>query len=439
MKKIQSVISNMTVLILLLMLGLGLVLLLSSCSQDSDSSSQPTPQALVSKSLPARLTPVAVKPVSTPRQVVESSPEPIGPEDIPAPTWTPVIILPEGTSPPYPTPWPMPTPTPVNPNESIIAALDVPVGGLAISPDDRTLAMAAALQFVPEQGGRVINQIWTLDLVSKKVEKLDAYGLAPVWSPDGQWILFQVRQDDLFEIEVIRKDGTDKKTLTSIARSDLLGYYWASSEQVGVIRPDGIDQVDLTGEVKGRVNLALPATTRSGNKPQVAEHPSGFVVVADGQKLLVFKYNGQTITIADMEGGRRQIARFFSIASDGKQLAYVVDDGETNSELWVTDLAGSNPVQLYRVKRGRIISLIWAPDNQAVVIGWRGTGTSLGFEQTLVLVEVKGIQPKPLGVDGVDREFVFSRNGEKLFYGRTYYADPRDEGETTLYQLKVQR
>ncbi|GIK43596.1 MAG: hypothetical protein BroJett011_74290 [Chloroflexota bacterium] len=309
---------------------------------------------------------------------------------------------------------------------------------MAISPNDQTLVIVAALKFLPEQSGNIVNQLWIVDLNSIKVEKLDVYGRHPIWSPDGQYILFEARSDDRVEIKIITKDGKDEKILTSLTWSDLLGYYWSTPGQIDVIKPDSIDRLDLTGKAMDRVSITLPAKSKSANnKPQVVGHSNGFVVVADGQNLLVVKYDGQTTTISDAKG--RQISSLFSLSPDGKQLAYVVDDGSTNDELWFTDLVGSSLSQLYRVERGHIVSLTWTPDNQAIIIGWKKTGTTLGDELTLLMLDVKNDQAIPLQVDNVDRGFVFSHSGDRLFYGRASYVNPTGEAQTTLYQLKVKR
>ena len=357
---------------------------------------------------------------------------------MPEPTWTPAVVHPVGTPPPLPSPPPTPTPTPINPKESVIAAFDVPVGGLAVSPDDKTLAVAAFLEFIPEQGGNIVNQIRLIDLISNKVTELDVYGRYPKWSPDSQHILFETRSGDQVEIKAIENDGQEEVSITSLAWRDLLDYYWVNSDQIGVIEPNGINQYDLTGQLTKQVNLSLPTEAKNAEvKPKVSAHPSGIVVVADGQDLQVVD-NEQTTRIIDREGQQRQITGF-SLSPDGQRLAYIVDDGMTNDELWITNVKGDNPSQIYHVERGHIRSLAWSPDNKVIVVGWRQTGTSLGDELTLHLLNVENGQAIPLQVDNVDRGFVFSNRGDKLLYGRAFYTDPMDDGKTTLYQLEIKQ
>lgn len=438
-EKIKNLSSNVMMLIILLLLGIGVFLFLSTYSQNNELTAQlsdvtSTIAPVVEKTTITPTIEVKLTPTSVPATKPAEPPK----DDTPEPTWTPDIIIPNVPPPTLPPPPPTPTATPVNPKESEIVAFDVPVGGLAVSPNDQTLAVVAALASSPEQGGNIITQLWTIDLSSNKVNKLDVHGRRPIWSPDSQHISFETRIDDRVEIRVIDKDGIDEKTLTSLPWGDLLGYYWFTPEQIDVIKPDGIDKLDLIGNSVDKLNVTLPAKSKYADiKPEVVGHPNGFVVVADGQNLLVMNNSGQITTLADAKG--RQISGPFDLSLDGKQVAYVVNDGSTNEELWFTDLVGNNPTQLYRVERGHIVSLTWTPDNQAIVIGWKETGTTLGDELVLLMLDIKDGQAIPLQVDNVDRGFVFSHSGDRLFYGRAFYADPTSEGRTTLYQLEVKQ
>ncbi|NJN94459.1 MAG: hypothetical protein HC875_10385 [Anaerolineales bacterium] len=434
MKKIKHLFSNTLTLILLLVLGVVLALFLSRRSENDHPVAQAT-QAEVTTA-PATEVKATPTPATTPTATLAPATQPAEPpkDDTPEPTWTPVIIFPVGTPPPLPSPPPTPTATPINPNESEVAAFDVPVGGPIVSPDDQALAVVAGLEFLPEQGGRFITQIWIIDLPTKQVEKLDASGVMPTWSPDGQRILFLVRRDDQFEIKITDRKGSSEETLVTIAEKDFLDYYWATSNQVDIVRPDGIQRTDLGRKSTEQViNLTVPAKTQGGTKPQVAEYPGKVIVVGDGRNLLIIQQDGQSVSIADIKG--RSIGEF-ALSVDGQKLTYIVNEGRSD-ELWSNNLIGKSPKMLYRIDGGHIHDLAWAPNGQAVVIGWRETGTSLGADLTLLWINVDNSQTIPLQVDGVERGFVFSHKGDRLFYSRTFYADPTDEGRTAFYQLEI--
>ncbi len=71
------------------------------------------------------------------------------------------------------------------------------------------------------------------------------------------------------------------------------------------------------------------------------------------------------------------------------------------------------------------------------MIGWRQTGTSLGVELALLWLDIDSGQATPLEVHGVDNNPIFNHDGKRLLYGRTQFPDPKDIGQTTIYQLEV--
>jgi len=433
MEKIKNLSGNLAMLALLLILGIGVMLFLSSRPQNNELAAQVTDTKLTSTPVVEEATPT---PTTEEKATLTPTSEPAEPEDDqPEPTWTPAIIEPEGTPPPLPSPPPTPTSTPINPKEKTIVAFDILAGGPVVSPDDQTLAIVAGLEILPEQGGRFLTQLWLVHLPNNQVEKLDAYGVFPAWSPDGDQISFMARQDDKFEITVINKDGSNKEVLTTVAEKDFLTYYWANPDQIDIVKPDGVYKVDLVRKRTEQVNLTVPDKTTGGTKPRVTGHPSEIIVVGEGRNLLVIRQNGQSTTITDEK--ERSIGEFV-LSANGQKLAYVVNEG-TSDELWTNNLTGSSPRMLYRIDRGHIHDLVWDPNNQAVVIGWRETGTSLSEDLTLLWINVNNGQITPLQVDGVDRDFVFSHKGDRLFYSRTFYADPTDNGKTTFYQLEIEQ
>jgi hypothetical protein len=124
MNRLQKVFNNSLTLLLLLVIGIGIVWFFSSRAEPE----QPVVQQ--PKATPP-LTPPGKKPTPTP--TVEQQPtqtptvetqvsatptlHPLPPpdDDAPGPTWTPGIVMCQGTPPPLPTPVPTPTPTAINP------------------------------------------------------------------------------------------------------------------------------------------------------------------------------------------------------------------------------------------------------------------------------------------------------------------------------------
>jgi hypothetical protein len=438
MKRIQSLFSNVFLLVLLLALAVGLVFLLSNPSQNDGRTNQPSVQASDSNSpLPTPTsaigketrTPVDEKATSTPTATSPTATSDL-PDDVLEPTWTPVIILPEGTSPPRPTPLPTPTATPPNPKESMIVALDAPVGDLVISPDGQMLAVSAKIE--SESKGIPVRQIWTIDLTSKQVQRLEAYGIDPLWSLDGQQILYRVRQGDQYEIKIVSKNGMDRN-LSRLSRKDFLNYHWFGSEQIEIIGIDGVHRVDLNGRTIDWRELSVFRSIKDLHLKQVAQSPDGTIVIGKGSSLLIIQKNGGMVEIVDE--AERWIDRF-SLSRDGQWLAYVVNEGP-NDEMWINDLNGSAPKMLYRIEMGHIRDVIWMPDSQTILFGWGETGTNV--PTTLTWLDIRSGQFRPVGVHGVDQNIVVNQKGDKMYYGRTISDDAGSTYKTTLYQLEIEK
>jgi hypothetical protein len=416
MKSFQLAIRNIFFLIVLVILAATTIWLVRN--------QQGTPLTATTSTISAR-----EEVVSASTRTPTPDAPPTLPTHIPEPTATPVIIL--GTHGEPPPPPPTPTPTPVNPKETMIVAFDTYVGRWDISPDDETLVVVGSAFNVE---GERSSQLWLIGLTSKKVTQLPAYGGTPVWSPDGRRILFRSRQNDEYKINVIDKDGTNQKTLIALGREELLDYYWENSTEVNIVKPNGVQRLDLTGNTVNQMNLVIPTKTSTGTKPQVVAYPNGMIMVNDGHNLLNIQQNDEIKTIADSTG--RSIDKFV-LSFDGEKLAYVINEGR-NDELWINEVDGDTSQMLYRIDGGHIYDLIWTPDGRVVVFGWRETGTSLNADLDLLRVDIHSGKVTPFQVDGVDIGFELNHRGNKLIYKRTNFSDPMDDGKTTFYQLEIE-
>jgi dipeptidyl aminopeptidase/acylaminoacyl peptidase len=422
MEKIKNFSGNVVTLTLLLIFGVWVFLFLSSRLQKNELATQAT----------------NVKPTSAPMAENPTPTSTFEPEEYrPEPTWTPAIILPEGTPLPLPSPPPAPTATPVNPDESEFISFDVPASLGAISPDGNTLAFN---RWQVETKGNPYNQVWLLDLASKQTTKLVEVGTVSTdqtWSSDGKKLAYQgFSSNGLEEVSIVGIDGKDAHSL--LKNEDLLGYYWIDPQQIGLIRTNSIERVDLTGRAIEKQMVKLPTghpgPTNYIPKPKAAGSAQGTVVVTEEGTLRIISSNGQEITI--QPESNEQIYEF-SLSPNGKQVAYMVSQG-VGTSLWISDLDGNNQQKLFeRVEenRGNIHHIAWSPNNQTIVVSWSEFGTSQ--DTFLVWIDIKSEQVIPLGVHGVIDNVIFSPNGQSLFYSRTSFPDDSLWGKTTFYQLKV--
>jgi Tol biopolymer transport system component len=441
-KRIQSFLSNFTTLVLLLALVLGLVLFFSRIAQRPAQApdSEPTPSPLETATLlpdtkeQATPGPAFTAEVDPTLTAVPAEPQ----DDRPEPTWTPVIILPDATSPPDPTPVPTPTATPINPGEELLLELKSLAGQLAISPDDQEIAFN---QLSPD---RSQNQLWKFHLTDKQLTKLSEFGGIPEWSPDGQAITFLRRYWDdpkateaTVEIRLVTRDGKSEKILVERRLSEVLDYYWATSDRIELVSPSGVENVDQTGEVTQRVNLVLPAKVQNGSLPPQVDGSSGqFVVLNENPPLQVIDYSGDHTIIVDPKG--RSIGNF-SLSPDKQYIAYIVIDGPIE-ELWVTDLTGKEQHSLFELPGGGSITTPrWSPDGKLLAIGHRPTGTYYADAYELALIDVNTGQVIDLNVDQVNSGFVWSNDGRWLYYTRPILVEPPETYDVTLYRLGIEQ
>jgi dipeptidyl aminopeptidase/acylaminoacyl peptidase len=442
-KRIQSLFSKVLLLVLLLALAIGLVFLLSNPSQNEGRTNQPSVQAFDSNSpLPTPTlaigketqSPVDEKATSTPTVTPPTTTSDL-PDDVLEPTWTSAIVLPEGTSPPRPTPLSTPTATPVNPKEELLVELQSLAGQLAISPDDQEIAFS---QVSPDESRR---QLWKLNLADGQTTILSDSGIRPQWSPDGQSVLFERTywEDDVVKIEVkmIKRDGQDERSLLRGVDSEVLDYYWVTSDRVGFVSPGGIEEIDLTGKVTRQVKLALPAQIEHAPLPPVTDGSAGsFVVLDEGRRLQIVQHSGERVTITDPQ--RRELDNF-SLSPDKQRIAYIVSYGPLE-ELWVADLSGKNGRQLFELPEGgRITVPCWSPDGQSLVIGHQTTGTHNDSAYELTLINVNNGYATDLQVDGIGEGFVWSHDGKWLYYTRYILTELPATYDVTLHRLRVQQ
>lgn len=421
MKKIQGLLANALIVILLLLLTGVLIITLNKKTSGMNATSQTVPAQTSQQG----------SPLATPTPSLSKTTEPDFLEPV-EPTGTPVIIMPKGTPPPIPTPLPTPTVTPVASNEMVIAKFEVPVGDLVISPDDKTLALVSLVELDDK---RFANQIWTVDLTSKKINKFNLYGSHPIWSPDGQHILFRTRDGDEFDIKVVGREGQNEKSVMRLNKQDLLSYYWSTPQQIGIVQFESIVQVDLSGGMIEQQSMLLPSNIKEQTIRRVEQGKNNQFFMLDYQNrtLVRVEPNGTTATIAS-EQGQRFISDF-KISNDKRRIAYVVTES-ANDELWLIDSDEKIPRKLYQIDSGHIRDILWSSDNQMLLIGWGETGTNVPTK--LLWLDIKSGKRRPVGVHNVE-SIVISHQGDKLYYNRVSNYNVDEPTLTTLYQLEIKQ
>ena len=106
------------------------------------------------------------------------------------------------------------------------------------------------------------------------------------WSPDGQYIIFQARKDDVMQIFTIRSDGSDFTQLTS-GKDNSYSPSWSPNEQyiAFAARKDGVMQIyKIKSDGSGVIQLTFG---KNGDSFRPLWSPDG--------KNIIFKYSNPDI------------------------------------------------------------------------------------------------------------------------------------------------
>lgn len=439
MKNVKKFFNNILILALLLVLGLGLLFFLSSRLQDSE----PTGQADEATSTPVQ---IAQEPTATP--TIE--PDELE-DDRPEPTWTPAIIIPEGTPPPLPSPPPTFTPTPVNPKESVLYSFDREAFIGEISPDGKILSFIITAN--PEDARKRHSQLWLMDLSSGDRTKLVEYGFNPIWSRGGTRLIYETFRSEGFnrigQIRVVDVDGKNDTLLFEDINDSLYEHYLSDDGRVALIMEGNrIDKVDVDGirpvESKPIIDLG---TAPSGVKPNVGTAPNDTLLLIDyapgeisSRGLRVILPDGQENKIATEDSAYSD----FALSPNGRLIAYLAaprESGLSGSSLWITDLRGERQRKILDLTgtiadRGAILRPVWSPDGNSIIIILTEYGTNPNYR--LAQVDVRSEKVVELGVDEVDYYPIFSPDGKYIYYSRTVGEFPT-RGKTTFYRLELEQ
>lgn len=318
--------------------------------------------------------------------------------------------------------------------------------GAAWSPDGRFIAFMR--QAGPDTTG--IYLISALGGAERKLADITPYGdWSPIgvsWSADGKWVAFAKEKSaapnkdsspEHFSIHLVNVETTEEQTLPDPSPDCVHTWQPAFS-------PDGkylASVCVLTGGV-AKVYLQAPdgKQGREVAGARSAEGFSGVTWAADSQSLLYT--SDQHLWRVPLAGGKPERLLFaqdvesVAVARAGSRLAYaqvrhpssvwrlelasptkpagpaiklisssrgdadphISPDGKSvafqswrsgNSELWVCDLDGANPIQLSSFGGPQIGSPSWSPDSRRIVFDLRASGNA-----ELYIVNVDGGPPK---------------------------------------------
>lgn len=266
----------------------------------------------------------------------------------------------------------------VSPEGGMPEEMPLPEGGFCSwSPDGKKLAYNRVFRefrtWKYYKGG-MADDIWIYDPAAKKVTNItenDAQDIFPMWC--GDQIFFASDRDATMNLFVY--DTKTKKTekVTNFTEYDVK---FPSTDGKTIVFENGgyIYKLDPKTRKYEQLHIELTSDLIYARSEQrnVASRLTAASIAPDGSRLAVTA-RGEVFDIPATKGVVRNITRTpganerdASWSPDGKYVAYISDrTGET--EIWMQDSQGGEPVQMTKGNDTYIRRIIWAPDSKSLL------------------------------------------------------------------------
>ncbi len=210
------------------------------------------------------------------------------------------------------------------------------------------------IAFSSDRGDSVGYNIFTMSFKGENVRRLTSDpigGSSPAWSPDGKRIAFVGYRGPRSDIYVMNADGSNKRLLTDEAVIEGYAQYDADP----AFSPDGRTIVFSRGPYPTEYNLYKVNVDGSDFGPvfqseRVSSRPSW----SPDAERIAFNYGPHSIRTVRPDGGGLTAVgpgREPDWSPGGDQLAFVLDEGVGESEIYKMDADGTDVVQLTRPQR----------------------------------------------------------------------------------------
>lgn len=301
--------------------------------------------------------------------------------------------------------------------------IPLPEGGFcSYSPDGKKLAYNRVMRefrtWKYYKGG-MADDIWIYDPATKSVENItnnDAQDIMPMWIGDN--IYFISDRDRIMNIFVYNTKTKQTSKVTNFTDYDVK--FPSHHGNIIVFENGGyLYKLDVTNGQPVKINVSLASDNiyarseiKNGEKyfNTASLSPDGerVVITARGEIFNVPVDKGVTKNITRTPGAHDRGAEW---SPDGKYIAYISDiTGET--ELYMQESIGSDPIQLTKNNDTYIRSFEWSPDSKSIVYTDRKNRINLlditSKQKTTVLQDPVG---EPRGV-------TFSPDSKWLTYSR---------------------
>ncbi|MDH6307189.1 tricorn protease [Dysgonomonas sp. PFB1-18] len=312
----------------------------------------------------------------------------------------------------------------VNNEGGLSNVLPLPEGGFcSYSPDGKKLAYNRVMRefrtWKYYKGG-MADDIWIYDPASGSVENVtnnDAQDIMPMWIGDD--IYFISDRDRTMNLFVYNTKTKQTSKVTNFTEYDIK---FPSFHGNTIVFENGgyIYKLDAASKQPVKINITL-ASDNIYARSEIKDGQNYLTSASlspDGERLAVTS-RGEVFNIPSEKGVVKNITRSPGAhdrnaewSPDGKSIAYISDaTGET--ELYLQDATGSEPVQLTKNNDTYIRSFSWSPDSKSIVYTDR--------KNRINLLDVSSKQKSTLLTDpaGEPRAVAFSPDSKWLTYTRS--------------------
>ena len=253
------------------------------------------------------------------------------------------------------------------------------VGGVAISPDGKSIAYTVTMRDVP---GRPYGTLWVMDVATGKNVRLggDKPAGAPVWSDDGKWIAYHGTVGEQHGLVVAHSDGSEATFLAALSgtNSPLPG----TGKDVAW-SPDGkqIAFVSATpGEAAAEASGDPMVITRYLYKPDAGE---GMTRFNDNQRLHIFVVDVASKQIRQLTRGNFD-EHSIDWSPDGKLILFASNREPNQDEFFNYDLfalqLSDGSIHRLTATESNEYDPLWSPDGKYIT--FRGTRRGLTDRET---------------------------------------------------------
>lgn len=303
-------------------------------------------------------------------------------------------------------------------------AIPLPEGGFcSYSPDGKKLAYNRVMRefrtWKYYKGG-MADDIWVYDPAGKKVENITdnpAQDIFPMWI--GDVIFFLSDRDRIMNLFAYDTKTGQTEKVTDFTQYDIK---FPSAHGTTIVFENGgsIYTMDAATRRPEKVSITLSSDNiyaRSALK-NGADYLTAASLSPDGERLAVTA-RGEVFDVPAARGVTKNITRSPGAhdrqaqwSPDGRQIAYISDaTGET--ELYLQEAGGGEPVQLTKANDTYIRSFVWSPDSRKIVYTDR--------KNRLNLLDVPSRQKETLMQTPIGEAYgvSFSPDSKWLTYSRT--------------------